>query len=59
MPLMNILAFVVPALVGAIAAIGLGYRQVRSLREMTGDDSQLTNVMSGEFLRRQRHKEAA
>lgn len=51
MSLTDILMVAGPALFGAITAIAFGHRQVRALREKTGDDSALTNVLSGEFLR--------
>lgn len=60
MPLLGIAALVVPALLGIVGGAVLGHRQVRALREATGDQSQLTNVLSGEFLRsREDHRKAA
>ncbi len=44
------LAFALPALIGAVSAF-VGARSVRRLRESTGDDSALTNVLSGEVFR--------
>jgi hypothetical protein len=54
MALIDILAVSVPALFGAVSAVLFGHRQVRALREKTGDDSSLTKVLSGEFLRSSR-----
>jgi hypothetical protein len=60
--LVQAIAVAVPALIGAGLAFALGHRQVRELREKTGDDSAITNVLSGEVFRRhdrQREREAA
>ena len=61
-PFVIIAEIAIPALAGAVAAIVAGHRHVRRLREMTGDDSTLTNVLSGEVFRRHsgaREREAA
>jgi hypothetical protein len=50
--LVQALAVALPALIGGALAYALGHRQVRVLREKTGDDSVLTNVLSGEAFRR-------
>lgn len=52
MNLVQFLALVIPALGGGVFAGLVGHRQVRALREKTGDKSALTNVLSGEFLHR-------
>ena len=51
------LAVAVPAVIGAVLAYALGHRQVRVLREKTGDDSALTNILSGEAFRRHTRNE--
>ena len=50
MTIADIIALVVPALLGAVAGIVFGHRQVRVLRQKTGDDSAITHVLSGDFL---------
>lgn len=51
-PLIIVAEIAAPALIGALAAIIAGHRHVQRLREMTGDDSALTNVLSGNVFRR-------
>lgn len=59
MPIVNIVALAVPALFGALAGVIFGHRQVRALREKTGDDSTITTVLSGDFLRAQEARKKA
>ncbi len=51
-PLIVVAEIAVPALIGALASILAGHRHVQRLREMTGDDSTLTNILSGNVFRR-------
>ena len=51
MPLINLLALFVPAGIGVAAAVLLGYKQVRTLREVTGDNSPVLRVLSADMSR--------
>lgn len=53
-PLIIVVEIAAPALIGALVAIIAGHRHVQRLRDMTGDDSALTNVLSGNVFRRAR-----
>lgn len=50
----DFIAFLVPAAIGIVASILLGPRQVRFLREKTGDTSFLTALLSGAVFRASR-----
>jgi len=51
MPLINLLALLVPAGIGVAAAVLLGHKQVRTLREVTGDNSPVLRVLSADMHR--------